>query len=145
MACATGAFQQCPRCEHTAVCKGPRNGNAGRVADRPHDPEVADDEPDRNTRRRTPSVERPWPKTLDRARFCGYSFVDFNVIKAWCRHCGATERADLPIPMAFRARGGSAPRRRNRAGGRSETVESRRTKTFSGPPANYDRYIYIVQ
>ena len=48
-------FQLYPRSEHTTA--SPHNGDAGRVADAPHGSEVAEDEPEINTRRREPCRE----------------------------------------------------------------------------------------
>ena len=126
MACATGAVQQCPRSEHTAVCAGPHNGETGRAADASHGSEIGGDEPENNTRRGT-SCWDIVSQNVDTARFFGGIFVDFDV-KASRRRYGA-ERADPPTP-GVSGEGGGTPRRRNRAERRSDAVETRRQKCF---------------
>ena len=85
-----------------ATRAGPDNGDAGRVGDPPHGPEVGEDVPERTKRMHTPCRETT-AQTKDRAGVLGDSFVDLNVKASRGRH--GDERGDPPTPGGSDAEG----------------------------------------
>ena len=114
VACTTGAFQLCPRSEHTAVRAGPHNGDTGPVAGSPHSSEVG--------KKHAKIYTISMAQTLPGHNSWGDSFVEFNA-KASRRRYGA-EQADPPKPVVCFKRGGGACHGEETA--RSGVIEIRR-------------------